>query len=296
MAPRLTFTDDPAAFLDVAGERLADDPVLTTVVATVAVRAAARVAEGREPPAYPQWWVTVTDDDGRLVGVAMRTAPFAPHPLYVLPMPDDAARLLAAALVERGEVVAANGALPAARVVSDELARLTGARVEVSKHTRLFALDAVVAPPRPAGRLRPASYDEDERCLAWFRAFSDDAAAQAGRAPEPGRDEQFDLDEIRDRIAGGRILVWEAPDGEVVHLTGVNVPAFGVVRIGPVYTPSAHRGRGYASAAVAEASQQVLDAGLRPCLFTDQANPTSNRIYQALGYEAVVDTAEHVLR
>jgi predicted GNAT family acetyltransferase len=61
-------------------------------------------------------------------------------------------------------------------------------------------------------------------------------------------------------------------------------------RIGPVYTPPDLRRRGYASAVVAAASQAQLDAGARFCfLFTDLANPTSNRIYQAIGYEPVRD-------
>ena len=74
-----------------------------------------------------------------------------------------------------------------------------------------------------------------------------------------------------------------------MHLTGANPPAFGVARIGPVYTPPEQRRKGYAGAAVAQVSQLFLDAGARVCLYTDQANPTSNGIYQALGYGAVVD-------
>ena len=76
-----------------------------------------------------------------------------------------------------------------------------------------------------------------------------------------------------------------------MHLTGANAPAFGVARVGPVYTPNEQRGRGYASAAVAEVSQRILAGGARACLFTDQANPISNRIYEALGYRPVVDMA-----
>ncbi len=76
------------------------------------------------------------------------------------------------------------------------------------------------------------------------------------------------------------------------HLTGANPPAYGVARIGPVYTPKEHRGRGYASAAVAEVSAQLRAEGNRVTLFTDQANPTSNRIYLALGFEPVVDMVE----
>jgi predicted GNAT family acetyltransferase len=40
---------------------------------------------------------------------------------------------------------------------------------------------------------------------------------------------------------------------------------------------------------VAQVSRQIRDSGSRACLFTDQANPTSNRIYQAIGYVPVVD-------
>ena len=66
------------------------------------------------------------------------------------------------------------------------------------------------------------------------------------------------------------------------------------MRVNAVYTPPGLRGRGYASACVAALSQKLLDEGRRYCfLFTDLANPTSNRIYQAVGYEAVVDVDEY---
>lgn len=46
----------------------------------------------------------------------------------------------------------------------------------------------------------------------------------------------------------------------------------------------------YASALTAAASQDQLDAGRTYCfLFTDLANPTSNHIYQQIGYEPVSD-------
>ena len=47
-------------------------------------------------------------------------------------------------------------------------------------------------------------------------------------------------------------------------------------------TPPAHRGNGYGSAATGLCTQMLLDEGLpEVCLFTDLANPTSNKIYQA---------------
>ena len=66
---------------------------------------------------------------------------------------------------------------------------------------------------------------------------------------------------MRERIAAGRVWFWEDETGEAAHLTGFNPPSFGVARVGPVYTPKAHRGRGFASAAVAEVSRRLLADG-----------------------------------
>jgi predicted GNAT family acetyltransferase len=63
-----------------------------------------------------------------------------------------------------------------------------------------------------------------------------------------------------------------------------------MARVGPVYTPPASRGRGYAAAATAAASRAALDAGTREVVLnTDLANPTSNALYERLGYAPVED-------
>jgi predicted GNAT family acetyltransferase len=290
MTATLRFHDDPSAFLADAGAHLARDPVLSTVVATVAER---EVRRGRlVPDGLPHWYVVVRSADGAVVGAAMRTAPFEPYPAFVLPMPAGAAVALARVLHERGERLGAvNGALPAAQVLAEETCRLAGggsARVE--RHTRLFQLHTVRRPPAPAGVLRPATERDTDLALAWFHAFGREADEQAGRPAGTDETAGTDRDDILGRVQDGRLFVWEV-DGETVHLTGCNPPAYGAARIGPVFTPGEHRGRGYARAAVAEVSQRILDRGARPCLFTDQANPVSNRIYTAIGYEPVVDMA-----
>jgi predicted GNAT family acetyltransferase len=96
-------------------------------------------------------------------------------------------------------------------------------------------------------------------------------------------------------LRDGGLWFWVDPSGKPVHLTGAHPPAFGVARIGPVYTPPAERGRGWASNAVAEVSRRLRSEGARVCLFTDQANPTSNKIYAALGYRPVVDMVNLVI-
>ena len=295
MAHHLEILDDAAAFLDAVGDQLAAEPVLSTVIATVTARIAAADARGVPHGEHPCWWAVVRDDAGAVAGVAMRTAPFEPYPVYVLPMPDDAAVQLARLVLERGEVLqGVNGALPAARLVAEETVRLAGGDVRVHEHLRLFELGDLVVPPSPPGRLRLATPDDLDLALEWFRAVGLAAAEQAGRA-EPHAMPDLTTDDMLERIEQGVVWLWEDERGERVHLTGANPPANGVIRIGPVYTPVSHRGRGYAGAAVAEISRQYVDQGVRCCLFTDQANPTSNRIYQALGYEAVVDMANLVV-
>jgi len=118
-----------------------------------------------------------------------------------------------------------------------------------------------------------------------------DADEQAGREPGESPHETLSDEALRRRIEGGRVFVWADEDDRAVHVTAAGMPSFGVSRIGPVFTPREHRGKGIASRAVYEVSRLLRDSGERVCLFTDQANPTSNKIYEAIGYRRVVDMA-----
>ncbi len=291
----VVFYDQPAHFLDRAGDWLAADPVVSTVISTVAARMAR--SSSAAPMTPYSWFAMVTDPAGGIAGVAMRTAPFAPYPPYLLTMPDAAAVALADALVDRGEEVGgANGALPASRVFAERIAERVGGAVEVSMHTRLFELGTLVDPAPARGRLRRAYDDEAPLVLEWFHQFHADADEQAGHAGHADRADGTTLEDVRERIRLGRTWMWVDDSDTPRHLTGANPPAYGVARIGPVFTPQEHRGRGYASAAVAEVSQYLRAEGSRVTLFTDQANPTSNRIYLALGFEPVVDMVDLAIR
>lgn len=288
--PTLDFYTDPAEFLEVADGYLSAHPVLVSVVASVAGRAAQH-----GPMRTPYEWWAVARVEGEIVGVVMRTAPFEPYPLYVSPLPEAAAVEVARVLHERGEHPGGvNGSLPAARVVAEESARLWGGTVETAMATRLWELGDLVVPGAAPGRARLATYADLEVCLEWFNDFGRAARDQAGNAGSAHGEEHHEAGEIRRRIDDGRILLWEDA-GEVVHLTGFSAPAFGVSRIGPVYTPQERWGRGYASAAVAEVSRRLLEAGARVCLFTDQDNPVSNHVYAKLGFRPVVDMANHTI-
>lgn len=290
--------DDPAAVLAAAGDMLAADPVISSVVASVTHHAARTFAPGGPRPAHPMWWAVVRDADDAVVAVSMRTMPQPPHTVWVPALPDDAARLLARTTLEHvrrtGEppLSSANGPVPTVQVFTDEVQRATGGTVQEGRPDRLWEATRIVAPdPAPPGRARLATLADLDLVTEWFAVFHQEADAQAGRAPEA---EPLRIEGAWRWIDEGNVWLWDVA-GEVVQLTGVRPPSFGVVRIGPVYTPAEHRGHGYARALVAEVAQRVLGAGHRVCLYTDRDNPVSHRVYAAIGFEPVHDQVSLVV-
>lgn len=287
---QVDFFDDASEFLAVAADFLAADPIRLSVIATNAVRGQVLP---REAVDWPRWFATVSAE-GVLCGVAMRTHPAETHPAWIGPMPPDAVTALGTALIDRGEAIAAmTGSLPEVADFAALMARAVGGQVEQQVPTRLWALSQVQWPAEPAGRLREATAADAATLLPLLLTFIPEAAAQAGRPVHPGERFTTTKQDIVDQIAAGRrYLLWEV-DGRIAHVTGINVPAFGSARIGPVLTPEPFRGKGYAAWVVAVASQQILDAGLTPCLYTDVTNPVSNGVYARIGYEALGESGEY---
>jgi predicted GNAT family acetyltransferase len=133
-----------------------------------------------------------------------------------------------------------------------------------------------------AGSLRPAREPDAELLARWAEAFCRDCGLPA---QPPGGE----LVRARERIARGDAFLWEV-DGRPVCSASVHGPTPNGIRINAVYTPDEYRSRGFASACVAALSQRMLDSGRKFCfLYTDLANPTSNKIYRAIGYEKVCE-------
>ncbi|MEM7040278.1 MAG: GNAT family N-acetyltransferase [Bacteroidota bacterium] len=140
-----------------------------------------------------------------------------------------------------------------------------------------------VQDPRPAsGKFRKIGPEDDAQVVEWCLAFSEEAMGRTASA-----------DDWAKQVAAGRdrIYVWE--DGEVVSMAFGRRHSRNMRNIGYVYTPPDRRGKGYASNLVAEMSKTFLTEGKQACtLFTNLANPTSNKIYRALGYTEVCTFSE----
>lgn len=176
-----------------------------------------------------------------------------------------------------------NGPEPICTLFAEIWTELTNIPAEVAMSERVFELRQVDHPRYSPGHLRQATQTDAELVAQWFVAFTDEAMHDL---------QLLTLEEARERaqlrIEHGTIYLWE--DGEVVSLAGTARPTPHGITIGPVYTPPQFRGKGYASSCVAQLSQRLLDSGRDFCtLFTDLANPTSNHIYQSIGYRPVCD-------
>jgi predicted GNAT family acetyltransferase len=180
------------------------------------------------------------------------------------------------------------GPEPVGRAFAERWRALTGKSCRQAMAMRIYQLTAARPVTAVPGRVRRVTEADRDLLLDWYEAFQREAMGEA--VPE-GIARSVDQLLTADPVVRG-LYVWE--DSAPVSMAGYSGPTPHGIRIGPVYTPPEHRRKGYASACVAAVSQCLLDSGRRFCfLFTDLANPTSNRIYQAIGYEPVGDVDEY---
>jgi len=250
-------------FLDRAsGFLLADEPRNNLILGIASTIASTDIYDG------PQFWIV--EHDGEVRAAALRTPP---HKLVLSYTTDlDAAAALRDAIDDCPGVT---GLLPAVEVFMP---------ASLVTSQGVYALERVEEVPQPEGAARVATVDDRETVLRWLHEFH----AEVGSSI-PTNERVLDL-----RLAGnGRgLLLWEA-GGRPVSLAGWGGNTPNGIRIGPVYTPPHLRGRGYATALVAELSQRMLDGGRRFCfLYTDLANPTSNAVYERIGYVRIAESCE----
>ncbi|HEY7691567.1 MAG TPA: GNAT family N-acetyltransferase [Gaiellaceae bacterium] len=267
---------DARAFLDAAGPLLLADEArhnLQLGIAGTLVAAPDRYQEKR-------FWVV--DDGGEPVAAALRTPPF--NLLLVRPRDDAALEALVGCIED--DLPGVVGARPEVDSFTERWCGAHAVEPRILRNQGVYALERVQPVPRAGGAARAATRDDLPLLLDWTIAFGEEVLEEG----DPGRTEAREVIEHRLEAEDGGFELWE-DGGEVVSLSGWGGPTPNGMRIGPVYTPPDRRGRGYATALVAGLSQALLDGGRRFCfLYTDLANPTSNAIYERIGYVRVCES------
>jgi predicted GNAT family acetyltransferase len=269
---RLESHEDPQEFYHAVSEMLLRNEAANNIMLGSVPQL--KIGEG-----HKLW--SFRDNSDAVLGAAMM---MSKRPLDITEAPDEAIELLADHLIET-QVMVPSVVAPdrQADLFSQIFCSRTGARISKVTGLGVHQLIRVTWPRRAPGAFRLARADEQPLVARWIDAF----ASEIG---EPVSDA---ADRAARVLQQQRLFLWET-DGVVVSMAAWTRPMPSGTAIGFVYTPPEHRGRGYASNCVATLSQRLLDGGKKFCaLYTDLANPTSNKIYRDMGYRHIGDS-KHV--
>jgi uncharacterized protein len=264
------------AFLDHAGAFLLDREAENNLILGLAARLR------QQPRVYGQDpYFAVAEERGRVVAAALRTPP---HNLLLSEPADESALEPLAA-----DALSAFNTLPGVLGPSGSVAQFAGiwenktrAAARLAIRERIYRAETVITPEGARGRMRLYADTDWRLAVEWLEAFVAEAL------PGPPPEDAGEWLERRLSEPEGGIVFWE--DGKPVCIAGFGGATPNGVRVGPVFTPPELRGRGFASALVAELTRARLKTGKRFCfLFTDLANAASNTIYQRVGYRPVAD-------
>ncbi len=226
-----TITEDVEEYATAVGPLLGADPERFTIGLTVVENTRQRTTPVAE---WYGWW---TGPNGEVSGAVSRTHPY---PLLLEAAPDEALRPLLDAVRGAGrQLTGVNGPTELSTQLAALAAADSGRRAVLTFAIRLFRLTTLVGPsPAPSEAARRATPDDLPLVLRWSQDFLEEVG-------EPGGPDQDAA--VRERTARGQYWLWGAPTGEPVALAGLSLPAAGVVRVGPVYTPVESRRHGTAA-------------------------------------------------
>lgn len=217
-------------------------------------------------------------DEGTVTLAALITPPW-PIVIAAASPTATAYRLLAINLKDNASAVTGvNAPHPLADRFVREWRRQTTYTPSVQRDMKLYRLTEVQPVPTCPGSLIAVDDATRDLAVAWAYEFQQDT--RIGDARESVGPH---VDGV---IYKHNAFLWF--DREPVCMAFRERPHATGVSIGYVYTPPQHRRKGYAANLVAEVSRQVLQEGFRYCaLFADTKNPTTNHIYQTIGYRFV---------
>lgn len=166
--------------------------------------------------------------------------------------------------------------------------KLTGRPNKLGMGQKIYKIEQVEFPSGVPGDFRSAEKRDLDLVTEWAIAFAKESL------PADPRSEQHWKDFAERSIQNKTAYLWTIEDVPV-SMAHTGRPTKNGVSISGVYTPLNERKKGYASGVASHLSQMMLDSGKKFCvLYTDLANPTSNKIYQNIGYREVSDSKHFI--
>ncbi|MCJ1909484.1 GNAT family N-acetyltransferase [Planococcus ruber] len=243
-----------------------------------------QIKEGK----YEEYFLATAEENGKVAAVCLMTPP---HPLQLIVLDEVPgiekwiARHLLNLEVEVGAVI---GDQAVAWNFADAWTEKKGGAARVFMDQGLYRTDSVnPGLSRSPGAWRVANREDAPRLERWYLLFEEETGIGVSSAVEAGR-------KIASFIGGKEIYVWEV-DGEMVSCMKKSRPSKKGITVSFVFTPKEHRRKGYARTLVAEVTEELLNEYDFAMLYTDLKNPTSNKIYQEIGYEQIANPVHLVI-
>lgn len=156
---------------------------------------------------------------------------------------------------------------------------------ELIMDQRIYRLDQVNLDPfkKSKNKLIKAELVHLKVVKDWFEKFMIDAFVDTNPSKEKIKNLAIS------RIENGEVYLL-IKDGNPVSMACSSRPTKDAITLNGVFTPIEHRANGHASEVVALLSSKLLKKYKYCSLYTDLSNPTSNKIYQRIGYYTVCDS------
>ncbi|WP_277584837.1 GNAT family N-acetyltransferase [Psychrobacillus antarcticus] len=235
--------------------------------------------------AYENPYMATIEENGQLLAIFQMTPP---HPLNIIFVDEN--QLATCTDLCITELI--NQAVPVESIISvkewailfaNKWQERTGGSYSLIMDQGLYRLDKVEESlEMSTDSWRYATSNDALLIEKWFGQFEHDTGLPTTAPVEIKK-------RVKAMLDAKEVFLWENK-GEVVSMMKKARPTANGVTVSLVFTPAEKRRKGYGRTMVAAVSKELLKEFKFCVLYTDMLNPTSNKIYQEIGYKKLIDS------
>lgn len=234
------------------------------------------IRDHKVEPSLPLYYSI--ESNGKVIACALRSN--HDRPFIVTEMPEGFVDFLIKDLASNNiELAAVVGEESTATYFKNQWINLNNLNFKINIHLGVYECFNVIFPKVMTGELRQATQEDRITLKKYIIGFYQDCFPD-----QPIIDEN--IEKSIDRLLENKSLfVLQNSKKEIISMAANTRSTLNGGTISLVYTPKEFRGFGHASTTVSLLSDILIKNGKKfTCLFTDLTNPTSNSIYQKIGF------------
>lgn len=220
-------------------------------------------------------------ENGRSKGCALRS--HAERPIILTEMPAAGIEQLISALHQnKVQISAVMGTMNSVNSFQTSWCKQTSMTAHLQMHLGVYECKAVNMPAITSEKLIKADISHSALLNEFIRGFLVECF------PEKPVTESDVQNLLNRQLKEQTLFLLQNAENEIVSMAANSRGGVNSGSISLVYTPPRHRKKGHAGKTVALLSEQILKSGKTLVnLFTDLKNPTSNSVYQKIGFTKI---------